>query len=571
MTSINRLRVAALLPLLVATLLVQVLTSSLASCATATATQGTGETPMRIFLVAGQSNAEGADANGNEIDDYPPFVGVGAPQTDAMIWYELGAAGGETSNGWIPMQPALQSKKLGPEVTFARKVAAETGDRVGVVKSAKGGTNLAVDWDPDSTSGVQMYSRTIALMQTALADLTSNGVAWELSGLVWQQGENDMLDDNFVAQYGPRLTALIARFRTDLNAPNLPVFVGGTSFKCIWGLDYADNMRQLLEQQLSATDADPLAYFVESSHLAFKINTDNAPHYHFGTEGQLQLGEAHADAYLTTIGFDLAHVSEPFANGLPAEKGDTVRVFVMAGQRSMEGEGAYVSEIANYPRFAGLDQPQQDVLYRYRLGGGVHTSTDWAPLAPVDYLHNYGPELSFGHAADRLLDDPVAVIKLTDSAAFLVDWVPTHPNASRPQYDAAVRFVRQSLADLTSRGFAPVLEGVLWLPGEHDAWWTPHRNQYASNLTNLVSSLRTDLGAPNLKWFVAELRNDLLWGDSNLDELDAKIASVAAADPLLWFVKTGSLTPHPPAPTFGPEGSLQLGRLFAQAYERTLP
>ena len=42
-----------------------------------------------------------------------------------------------------------------------------------------------------------------------------------------------------------------------------------------------------------------------------------------------------------------------------------------------------VSEIGDHPRFAGLDGLQQDVLYRYRLGEGVHVSTDWAPLGPI--------------------------------------------------------------------------------------------------------------------------------------------------------------------------------------------
>ncbi len=267
---------------------------------------------------------------------------------------------------------------------------------------------------------------------------------------------------------------------------------------------------------------------------------------------------------------DVGHVSAPFSNGLPVSPGDTVRVFVLAGQRSMEGEGAHVSEIADYPEFVGLDGLQENVLYRYHLGGGVHTSTDWAPLGPADYLESFGPELSFGYTVDRFLDDPVAVIKIADSAAFLVDWLPQHPNASRPRYADALRTIRGALNSLTRAGVNPVLEGVIWLPAEHDAWWPPHRNQYASNLTTLVSALRADLGTPQLKWFVAELRDDLVWGQSNLDALDAKIETVAAADPFLWFVETDTLSPSSPAPTFGTQGALELGRLMASAYARTL-
>jgi hypothetical protein len=555
----------ALVALLAWPLHALVTTSSLANGATGV---GAVDTPVRVFLVAGQSNAEGHDTHAWEIDRYPPFVGAAAPQPDVLFWYEHGGPSGYTSGGWIPMQPAPQTQVFGPELTFARLVGDETSARIAIIKSTSGGTNLAVDWDPGNTSGQGMYERTLALMQTALTNLTNSGVDWRLEGVVWQQGENDMLNNTYVAQYGARLTALIDRFRTDLGEPDLKWFVGETSFKGIWGIDYANNMRILRDHQLAVAGADPLVYFVRTSHLAFKINTGQ-PHYHFGSEGMLQLGEVHAAAYLSTIGIDLAHESEEFCCGLPADPGSTVRVFVLAGQRSMEGERAYVAEIPHHPEFDELGELQHDVFYRYRLGGGTHTSTDWAPLGPADYLENFGPELSFGNSVDRLLDDPVAVIKIADSAAFMVDWLPTPMNASRPQYEGAIRFIGQALRDLSDAGLNPVLEGVIWLPAEHDAWWGPYRQQYAVNLTTLVANMRADLAAPDLKWFVAELADNMMWGQSNLDELDAKIQSVADADPLLWFVETDTVPTPNLSATFETEGVLHLGRLMAEAYVAT--
>lgn len=529
---------------------------------------GPAPRPVRVFLVAGQSNAEGADTHAAEVDDFPPFVGAGAPQPDVLYWYENGPTSSAfTSAGWIPLQPELQRKILGPELTFARKVESAGRGPIAIVKSSCGGTSLAVDWDPGNPLGKRMYERTLALLRTALADLTSKNVAWRLEGVLWQQGENDMLNATWVQEYGWRLTALIDRLRTDIGVPDLPWFVGETSFKGIWGIDYRDHMQILRSQQLTAIAADPLAHFVPTSHLAFKVDKGcPCPHYHFGTEGQLQLGEAYAAAYLSTVGIDPTHVSRPFCCGFPAKPGDTVRVFVLAGQRSMEGEGAYVAEIDTYPAFAGLGQPQEGVLYRYRLGGGAHVSTDWAPLGPADFLGNFGPELSFGEAVAQALDDPVAILRITDSAGFLEDWLPVSPKASRPLYADAIAFIQDALADLSSAGANPVLEAVIWLPGEHDAWWHLFRKKYAVNLTTLVTSMRADLQAPGLRWFVAELADDLMWGATNLDELDAQIRSVAAADPLLWLVET-DLVPNPPmAVTFETEGALELGVRMAGFY-----
>lgn len=40
---------------------------------------------IKVFLLAGQSNMEGADAHVYRIDDYPIFKGAGAPQSDVLF------------------------------------------------------------------------------------------------------------------------------------------------------------------------------------------------------------------------------------------------------------------------------------------------------------------------------------------------------------------------------------------------------------------------------------------------------------------------------------------------------
>ncbi len=524
------------------------------------------EETVRVFLVAGQSNAEGADTHASEVDDFPPFVGAGAPQPDVRYWYENGAAP-FSSNGWIPLQPETQRQILGPEITFGHAVKNASAGPIAIIKSTRGGTNLAVDWDPDAASGALMYARTITLVETALAELTKEGIPWTLEAVLWHQGENDMLNNTYVQQYRKNLLELMARFRTDLNAPDLPFFVGATSDKCIWGMDFRDNMQVLRAQQLAAVAQDPHATFVPASHLAFRLDIGQAaPHYHFGTEGQLQLGEAYADAYLNSIGVDVAHASEKFCCGFPAEPGEDVRVFIFAGQRSMEGEGAYASQIADHPEYAALNTPQHDVLYRYRLGGGEHVSTDWAPLGPADYLTNFGPELSFGRAVDCASGDPVAIIKVVHSAAVARDWLPNPSDASLPQYDDSIAFIQAALADLKQRGMNPQLEAVVWTPGEHDAWWPPFRNEYAENLEAIVNAMRADLDAADLRWIIAELPDALVWETDRLDALDNEIRTVANADPNVWFVRSNHIPVPPQSPTVGTEGGLVLGERLAEFY-----
>ena len=50
----------------------------------------------------------------------------------------------------------------------------------------------------------------------------------------------------------------------------------------------------------------------------------------------------------------------------------------------MEGEDAFVAQISQPPRFEGLSRPQNDVLFRYSLGGGVQSSRSWELLVLIE-------------------------------------------------------------------------------------------------------------------------------------------------------------------------------------------
>jgi hypothetical protein len=188
-------------------------------------------------------------------------------------------------------------------------------------------------------------------------------------------------------------------------------------------------------------------------------------------------------------------------------------------------------------------------------------------LQPQTAHDRFGPELSLGktlHDASR--GSKIAIIKVTHSAAMLADWLPNPSNASRPQYQGSIAFIRKALAAMSDQGAQPSLEAVFWIPGEHDCWWGSFRQRYAEDLTTLVTSMRKDLNSPKLKWLVAELPDNMRWGTEQLARFDVQIGKVAAADPLLWFVPTNSITIPEKSVTFGTQGTIKLGRLLAKHY-----
>jgi hypothetical protein len=118
-----------------------------------------------------------------------------------------------------------------------------------LLKTAYGGRDLAIDFRPPS-SGKGNYSRVKPMhygweyrqMITDILDAVDNDLAdivpgynetegYELSGFVWFQGWNDMLDWRKINEYESNLANLIRDVRADLDAPEMPFIIGELGMK----------------------------------------------------------------------------------------------------------------------------------------------------------------------------------------------------------------------------------------------------------------------------------------------------------------------------------------------------
>ena len=153
---------------------------------------------VRVFIFAGQSNMVGSDSKIKDIDNFPPFRGLGTPQNDVLFTYILGREDKTTSDGWVSLQPV--NNGFGPELSFARKVTAAIDAPIAIIKCAAGGTHLGGDWNPDEPSGFKMYPLTLNLIQDSLAQLDEMNIRYRIEGFMWHQGENDMFNEDLHAQ-----------------------------------------------------------------------------------------------------------------------------------------------------------------------------------------------------------------------------------------------------------------------------------------------------------------------------------------------------------------------------------
>lgn len=223
--------------------------------------------PVRVFILAGQSNMEGAGRikadpkrNGGKgsleflvKDDatkkhFAPLVDeTGQWRTRNDVWISYGDRRGPLTVGY-----GSSRETIGPELGFGWVMGDALQEPVLLIKCAWGGKSLAVDFRPPSAGKPpyslgqktdaalaqdpsllgKYYREILSLTTNALADLRqlvpgSDG-RYVLAGFGWHQGWNDRINDKFNAEYENNLAHFIRDIRQDLRAPGLPFVIAET-------------------------------------------------------------------------------------------------------------------------------------------------------------------------------------------------------------------------------------------------------------------------------------------------------------------------------------------------------
>lgn len=213
--------------------------------------------PLKVFILAGQSNMEGqavVDLDGksyNEGKGTLKFL-FNDPEKQKMVKHLK-----DDSNGWKVRNDVwvrYQREKspllagplgvgysvyggkhhFGPELQFGHIVGDALSNQVLLIKTAWGGKSLYKDFRPPSSGGEVgvYYKKMIEDVQSSLANLKTDfpaydGKGYEIAGFVWYHGWNDGVDPkNAVPEYEKNLANLIRDVRKDLKSPKLPVVIG---------------------------------------------------------------------------------------------------------------------------------------------------------------------------------------------------------------------------------------------------------------------------------------------------------------------------------------------------------
>lgn len=245
--------------------------------------------PLKVFILAGQSNMEGhakvetIDYIGDDKKSKPLLnlmrTKSGKDRVCKNVWISyltgIGDRNGEgfgklTTGYGSRSNPAQDGGKIGPEFTFGLVLDKAIKEPILIIKTAWGGKSLHTDFRPPSAGPYKFndkqlekfakqnkdidkiradkiaatgkyYRYMIDHVKHVLSDIKriypkyNKRRGFELSGFVWFQGFNDLVDRDTYPdrekpggydQYSDCLSAFVRDVRSDLKTPKLPFVIG---------------------------------------------------------------------------------------------------------------------------------------------------------------------------------------------------------------------------------------------------------------------------------------------------------------------------------------------------------
>ena len=231
---------------------------------------------LQLFLLAGQSNMAGR--------------GVVEPQDRVA---DLNVVMLDRTLHWSPAIDPIHYDKpiagVGPGHSFARAlVANDPNAHIGLIPAAVGGSPIS-SWEPgalDPATKTHPYDDALVRARAAMRD-------GRLRAILWHQGESDA-HPGLSERYAVRLRTLIARFRNDLGAPDLPFIIG--QLGRFPARPWSDDVGRIDSVHRAIAATVPHVAYVSSVGLRDKGDT-----LHFDAASQRLFGERYARAYLALV------------------------------------------------------------------------------------------------------------------------------------------------------------------------------------------------------------------------------------------------------------------------------
>jgi hypothetical protein len=210
---------------------------------------------------------------------------------------------------------------------------------------------------------------------------------------------------------------------------------------------------------------------------------------------------------------------------------ETVKVFILAGQSNMEGQGVVSMDHEKYynggkgnlewsmkhsasaPLMTHLKDAdgqwmvRDDVTISFKVKDTVRKGGLTVGYTGYGGSSHIGPELQFGHVMGDFFKEPVLLIKTAwGGKSLYIDFRPPSSEGKvGPYYIKMIEEIHAALGELKEQEYE--IAGFVWQQGWNDMCTKEAIPEYADNLVNLVNDVRKEFNAPNLPVVVGELGN----------------------------------------------------------------
>lgn len=223
---------------------------------------------IQSFLMVGQSNMAGRGF----LSEVKPITNERIKMLRNGRWQQMAE----------PINFDREVSGVGPGASFAEMLCqADEEATIGLIPCAEGGSSID-EWHPEGP----LFQHALAQCKLALKDSS-------LTAILWHQGESDSHSGRYET-YFEKLEEVLKAFRTALDAPDLPIMIGGLPpflGKSGFGL-FATEFEKINEVLLNFCQKQPNCYFVTAKDL-----TANPDGIHIDALSQRYFGMRYYEAF----------------------------------------------------------------------------------------------------------------------------------------------------------------------------------------------------------------------------------------------------------------------------------
>lgn len=238
--------------------------------------------PIKILLIAGQSNAVGTSVTGS-------LTGY---EFSNVLMYQAGEFTGENEhlqNRWLQgVKPNMGYTPAHSGIELGICSALREKETYGIIRYAYGTTDLQNDWQPESawdTSPSSMGDKGYCFLQwknTFLSAVKKLNAPFKVVGLVFMQGESDSYHREGAEKYAENLNLMVRDMRQCVGEMSLPVLIGEIATPVSKYAPFADIVRK---KQSEFCNNDCNAVLIPSKDLRLQDG------WHYKIDDAIRLGE----------------------------------------------------------------------------------------------------------------------------------------------------------------------------------------------------------------------------------------------------------------------------------------